>query len=433
MRFVLAKQETSLLTVTGKPKFFYGYIIVLVAFLVMMVAHGLFSTFGVFFNPLLAEFGWSRATISGASSLCFLINGFLAIIVGGLTDRFGPRIVMTIWGLFLGLGYLLMSQINSIWQLYLFYGVITGIGLSAGDVLPLSTIARWFVRKRGMMSGIAKVGTGLGMFIMPLVASGLILAYDWRTSYIILGTIALVFISFVAQLLRRDPGQMGQLPDGEKQADAEPLDLVEEGLSLWEAIHTRRFWMICPAYLTIFFCTQTITVHIAPYAVDLGISAINAAGILSIIGGISMGGRLVMGGAGDKIGNRRAIIICFLILVAALFWLQVAKELWMLYLFAVMYGFAHGGFFALISPMIAELFGIRSQGIILGAVIFSGALGGAVGPVLAGHMFDVMDSYQLAFLVCAIIAVVGLIVVSLLKPITGKGGTNDPRRSARFS
>jgi len=399
-----------------KPKFFYGYIIVTAAFCIQMVAWGISSTFGVFFKPLLTEFGWSRATISGASSLYSLLMGFLSIMAGGLTDRFGPRIIIGIGGFFLGVGYLLMSQINTIWQLYLFYGVIIGIGASPMDVSLLSTVARWFVKRRGMMSGIIKAGTGIGMLIMPIVANWLISTYSWRISYIILGSLALVLIISLAQLLRRDLGQMQQLSDGEEQATAGSVNLVEVGLSLREAIHTRQFWAICAAYLTILFCVQTIMIHIAPYTVDLGISATNAANVLGTIGGVSIVGRLVMGYAGDRNGNKPAMSICFLILVLALSWLQFAKELWMLYLFAIIYGVTHGGFFALISPMVAELFGTGSHGTILGIVIFIGAIGGTIGSVLAGYIFDITGSYQLAFLICAGVSAIGLILSLLLKP-----------------
>ncbi|HUV56012.1 MAG TPA: hypothetical protein VMV84_02145, partial [Dehalococcoidales bacterium] len=112
------------MTEKNKPKFFYGYIIVLAGFGIQAVGCGIFVTYGVFFTPLLIEFGWMRATLSGAASLSFLLLGFISIIVGRLCDRFGPRIVMTGCGIFLGLGYLLMSRVSAIWQLYLFYGVV---------------------------------------------------------------------------------------------------------------------------------------------------------------------------------------------------------------------------------------------------------------------------------------------------------------------
>jgi len=406
------------LTADKKPKLFYGYIVVLAAFGIQAVAWGLCSTFGVFFNPLLIEFGWTRAMISGAFSLCFLILGFISIIVGGLNDRFGPRMIMVVCGFFVGLGYLLMSQLNTIWQLYLFYGVIVGIGMSGMDVLSLSTIARWFVRRRGMMSGIVKAGAGIGMVIMPPIASWLISSYGWRTSYFIIGIIALALVILVAQFLRRGPAQMGQLPDGEEEVNIGCLNSADGGFSFQEAIHTRQFWMLCVIFLLVGFCVEAIIVHIVPHATDLGISAVSAASILAVIGGVSIIGRFVMGSAGDRVGNKPAYLICFGLLSVALLWMQLARELWMLYLFACVYGFAHGGFFAVISPWVAELFGLSSHGVILGAVLFSTTIGGAIGPVLAGHIFDITSSYQLAFLVFTVACIVGFILTLLLKPIT---------------
>lgn len=407
------------LTEGKKPKFFYGYVIVAANFSIMMIIHGTFNVFGVFFNPLLAEFGWSRAMLSGASSFPLIIMGIMAIAMGVFTDKFGPRIVMTAAALFFGVGHLLMSNVNTIWQIYLFYLVI-GIGMSASDVVPLATVVRWFVKKRGIASGIMKVGTGLGMMSMPLIANGFISSFGWRTSYIILGTMVLVSVIPLAQLLRRDPRQIGQLPDGEGQTDADHPDSAEEGLSLREAIHTRQLWMVCGLYLAILFCASAILVHIIPHSVDLGVSATRAAGVASTIGGVSMLGRIVMGFAGDRIGNRQAMAVCFLILVAALSWLQFARELWTLYLFAAVYGFAHGGFFALISPTVAGLFGTRSQGILLGIIICCGTIGGAFSPFLTGAIFDIKGSYQLAFLTLLIVAIMGFILIMLLKPIGDK-------------
>lgn len=403
-----------------KPKFFYGYIIVLAGFIIQIVSWGAFSAFGVFFNPLLDKFGWTRATISGAQSLAFLIMGFASIIVGRLGDKFGPRMTMIVCGFLFGLGYLLMSQINTIWHFYLFYGVLVGIGISGVDVLLLPTVARWFVKKRGMMSGIIKVGTGVGMVIMPIVASWLIFAYGWRASYVVLGSIALVLIILPALFLRRDPGQKGLVPYGEEEVSTSGLNEAGRGFFLQEAVRTRQFWLLSIIYLFIIFCTQTIVVHIVPYALDVGISATNAASVLATIGGASIVGRLVMGSAGDRLGNRLAMVVCLLILTAALFWLQWAKELWMLYLFALVYGFAHGGVFTLISPLIAELFGLSSHGVIFGIVIFSGTIGGAIGPLLAGRIFDVTDSYQLAFVISVVVSVIALILSLLLRPTGGK-------------
>lgn len=398
-----------------KTGFSYGYVVVIAAFFILVAIAGVGASFGVFFKPLIAEFGWSRAMLSGASSLNFLLMGLLTIAAGILTDKFGPRIVMTVCGVIFGLGYLLMSQTHTIWQLYLFIGVIGAIGPSGADVIALSTTARWFVRQRSRMSGIVKTGTGVGLLIAPLLASGLINAFNWRIAYVILGVIALVLITAVSQLLRRPTQEQS---DTNGQPAATVSNAVGAGLSLREAARTRQFWEMCAAYLTLLYAAQTVMVHIAPHAIDLRVSAENAAAVLAIIGGTSIPGRLIMGTAGDKIGNRLGIRICFGILLAALLWLQLARQLWALYLFAGVYGFAHGGFFALFSPALAELFGMKSHGAILGVVVFSGTIGGAIGPFLAGYIFDTMSSYQLAFWSAAAMSIVGLMLMLVLKPIS---------------
>lgn len=399
-----------------KPRFFYGYVVITAAFFIQAIAWGINNSFGVFFNPLLTEFGWLRATISGAASLSFLVHGLVSIFMGGLNDRFGPRLIMTGCGFFLGLGYLLMTGVNAIWHLYLFYGLIVGVGQSGMEVILLSTIARWFEKKRGTMSGIIKVGTGFGMVIMPIFATWLITTYGWRTSFAVLGVVILVVIISLAQFLVRDPAKKGQFPDNERDTNLSRLNSVEDGLSSQEAVHTRQFWTICAVYFIILVCVYTVLMHIVQHAIDLGISAANAANILASIGAVSIAGRFVMGGAGDRIGNRLALLICLLFLLIGLTWLQLAKKLWMFYLFAALYGFAHGGFFTLGSPLLAGLFGTRSHGLIFGIVIFISTIGGAIGPVMAGHIFDVTKSYQIVFLILAMLSVIGLILTASLKP-----------------
>ncbi len=411
-----------------EPKFFYGYVVVAITFFIMVVMWGTFYSFGVFFKPLLEEFGWTRAVISGAFSLGIILQGLLGIVMGRLNDRFGPRSVLTGCSFFLGLGYLLMSQVSTTWQLYLFYGVIVAIGMSAGYIPLVSTVARWFVKGRGMMTGIILAGIGLGTMIIPPLASRLILTYDWRTSYIIVGITVLVLVILAAQFLRRDPSQKGQLPYSVGEVNEQKSNLDASGFSLRQAIRTRQFWMLWVMQFSYGFGLMSIMVHIVVHATGLGISLITAANIVAIIGGIGIAGRVIMGSAADRIGNKSAIIIGFILMSAVLFWLVVAREVWMLYLFAIILGFAYGGLDTPFSPMIAELFGLSSHGALFGIIALGFAIGGAIGPVLAGAIFDITRSYGPAFLVSAVVSVIGLILTVLLKPIIG-GEKNDSGRS----
>ena len=399
-----------------RPRVFYGYIVVAVAFLIMLMMWGACYSFGIFFEPLLAEFGWSKATTSGAFSLSFFLTGLLGVFAGKLTDRFGPRIVVTVCGFFLALGYLLVSQTSALWQLYLFYGVVVALGMSA-SVIPLqSTVARWFVKRRGAMTGTIISGIGMGMVVVPPVANWLISSYSWRTSYIVVSISALVLIISSAQFLKRDPGKIGQLPYGGDGLE-EKGGSLDTGFSLREAIRTWQFWTLGVALLCFTMSEGTILVHIVSHAIGLGISVTNAALIIPIIGGISIPSRILMGIAGDRIGNKPAWTICFVFLTISFFLLLIARELWLLYLFAVIFGSGYGGLSALISPMVAELFGLRSHGVIFGVIImFGGTAGMAVGPLLAGHIFDITGRYQLAFIIYVVILVIGLILTSLLRP-----------------
>jgi len=399
---------------TGDIKLFYRHIITASCFSIQAIGVGAHISFGVFFNPLITEFGWSRATISGASSMAFFLMGLLSIFVGRLNDRVGPRIIMTITGIFFGLGLLLMSRLDFVWQLYLFYGVVVGIGLSSIDVVALTTIARWFDKKRGMMTGIVKVGTGAGYLICPIGASLLISNYGWRTTYIIIGSAVLIILVSIAQLLKRDPSTLSPVEDLQtKKVVCEP-NSADEGFSLSEVLCTRHFWTICIANLVFVFCAMIIVVHIIPHARDIKISVTNAASILSVIGGASIFSRIATGIAIDRIGSKKVMIFCFLLLTIALFWLSIAGSLWALTLFAVIYGLAHGGIFTVISPMVAEFFGISSHGIILGVVVFAGNLGGSVSPILAGLIFDATGGYGPVYGICLLMIALGLaLLISL--------------------
>jgi MFS family permease len=403
-----------------RAKYFYGYNIVAAGFMIQAVCVGAMFTSGVFFKEFQAEFGWSRAVISGASSLSFLFMGAFGILAGRLNDRIGPRVIIMASGTSLGLGYLFMSRLQDPWQLYLLYGLLAGIGFSTHDVITLSTVARWFVKRRGMITGIVKVGTGLGQLTVPLIATAFIVRYGWRTSYIILGALVLFSLVAVAQVLRRDPQEIGLLPDDESNGPESAGNRPpEQGVPLREAVRTGQFWTMCVAEFAVLFCLLTVIVHIVPHATDLGLPTATAAGVLATIGGVSMLGRIVMGTMNDRIGGKKSLIICFTVLLCGLLWLQTAQESWMLFLFAAIYGFAHGGFFTVVSPTVAELFDTGSHGVLFGIILFCGTIGGAIGPLLGGAIFDLTGSYQTLFLILTGVTVIGFVMIIMLRPLQG--------------
>jgi MFS family permease len=407
--------------VKTRTPFFYGYVIVALIFIFQVIMFGSSATSGVFFKPLINEFGWSRALLSGAFSFSRIISGISAIIMGGLNDRFGPRTTVTICGLLAGAGFLLMSLTHTVWQLYLFYVVIVGLGMGGVYSPQMSTIARWFTHKRNLMTGIAFVGGSLGGLIIPPLANKLIFATGWRNSFVVLGAVTLVIIVSGAQFLRTNPRQMGQMPYGEatslKLQEYKPKSGVE-GFSLKEAMRTRQFWTASIMGFFNIFCLQTIMVHIVPHATDMGISAASAANILAVLSAGLLMGSLVMGFLADRIGTRKAAIICFVPMLAVLLLLLPVTEPWMIGLLVFAMACGNGGCAAIMSNLFAELYGIKSHGLILGFSSLMGSLGGALGPFIAGYIFDTNGSYQWAFILCGALIAAGLATAISLRPVT---------------
>jgi MFS family permease len=402
----------------GSP-IFYGYVIVAAAWITFVAAFGVHYAFGIFLKPMLAEFGWGRGVTSGAYSLSWLLQGLSAVIMGRINDRYGPRLVLTICGVLLAAGFLLTTCISAGWHLYLSYGVLTGLGTGGLYVPVASTIARWFIIRRNVMTGVAVSGIGLGTFLLSPVANYLISIYDWRNAYIILGISVFVVIVLAAQLFRRDPAQMGLRPygqTGDQQLTMEQGAPEEvQGHLLREAVRTPEFWIIFGMFFCFGFSVISIMVHIAPHATDMGKSPATAANFVASIGVASIFGKILLGSLGDRIGNRTVFIICFSLMSASLFWLVPAERTVFLFLFAVAFGLAYGGNATSQSPLLATIFGLRSHGLIFGVVNNGFTIGATLGPVAAGAVFDLTGSYRSAFLVIAGAATAGLILTILLK------------------
>ena len=233
----MTNQNISLSEDKKNAGFFYGYIILVASFFILVILGGITSSFGVFLKPVLNEFGWSRAAISSAYSLNMIIFGVVGIVAGRISDRFNPRVSLTIGGLFTGLGFLLMSQVSTIWQIYVFYGVLSGIGIGFIAIPLLSLVARWFVKGRGLASGIIVAGSGLGTVIIPPLANLIISNYSWQTAYLVLGAAALVLLIVFAQLLRRAPGHSPMTNESNvKKGDSQ--NLQTRGVSLRDALRT---------------------------------------------------------------------------------------------------------------------------------------------------------------------------------------------------
>lgn len=401
-------------TAVNNSRFFYGYVIIGVGFLCLALMWGTMVSFGLFLKPMSAEFGWNRAIPSGAYAVAMFSLGIAGTITGRVSDRYGPKMVLTVGAVLLGLAFILMSGIQTLWQLYLVYGLMVGLGLSSGFVPLSSAVARWFYRRRGLMTGLLLAGFGAANFIGPPVSNMLINAYGWRQAYLILGIATLVLLAGVAQLLRRDPSEAGRLPYGE----ASEVEAAQNGIhySTRDITRSTAFWWLL--FLNIFFGIgqMAVTVHMAPFATDLGLSSYVAANIVAVIGISNIAGRIGMGSAIDRFGSWRTLTFSAVVVLASLAWLIFADQTWMLFALAIIFGIGTGGVPAVMSPVVADIFGLKSHGAVLGMTALGWGIGSAAGPIIAGYIFDVTASYQFAFILFAVLGAANLPLAFLLKP-----------------
>jgi len=403
-----------------KDKLFYGWIIVLVFLIVGTTLWGIRFSFGVFFKSIAGEFNLSRATTSAIPSAYMVLSGVFVILGGWALDRYGPRIVVLLMGLATGFSLLLTSQADSVWQLFMAYSLLLSIGSSAIYVVIMSTVSRWFDKKRGMALGIACSGAGLGTVVMAPLATYLIVSFDWRMAYIILGIIAWLIVIPLSRPLKKGPYEIGTLPDGVttpsgniNNNEEDNLHLV--GFSLPRALRTRSFWLLMFSGLLFASNLLLILTHLVPHATDIGISVVEAATVLSLIGGTAAAGSILIGTISDRIGKKVSAIICTLLQAGALLWLVWAQDLWMFYLFAVVYGFAYGGFGPSIAAIVSKIFGLDKIGAILGVLDVGFGIGAAVGPYIGGLIFDVSHSYFMAFLIGTATMLLATLLIALVQ------------------
>ncbi len=402
-----------------KDKLFYGWVVVGTFFIVGITLYGIHFSFGVFFESIESTVHLNRAETSTVSSVNMLLAGVCAFLAGWALDRYGPRIVVLLMGLFTGLSLLLTSQTDSLWQLFLTYSLLLAMGTGALFVVSMSTVSRWFDKKRGLALGLASSGAELGMLIMAPFATYLISNVSWRTAYFVIGLIAWLIVIPLSRLLKRDPYEIGALPDGVK-SDSHDIGEKEDGirlsgLSLPQVFRTRSFWLVI--LIWIFFASNIflVTTHLVPHARDINFSPMEAATVLSLIGGISIVGRVLLGIASDRIGRKLTAIICTLLQAGAMVWLIWAQDLWMLYLFALVYGFAFGGMVPVMAALVSDTFGLGRIGVILGLLEISFGVGAAIGPAVGGLIFEARGSYSLAFLLGAVAMVIVTLLISLIR------------------
>ena len=383
---------------------YYGWIIVAMAFLANMVGYGLAYSYGIFFKPMSNEFSWSRSATAGAFGFYGILHTLLAFFAGRLCDRFGPKLVLAIGGFCLGLSMILMRYLTSIWELYIFYGVLFSIGIASVYIPVMSTVSRWFKAKRGLAIGLTAAGLGAGSLIFSPMSAWLISSFGWRTAYTVLGILALVIFIPIVKFLKQVPRE---------STESEGL----EGFSFSEAFCTRSFWAFSFSWFFIAIAMWAILIHIVPLATDRGMPLMTAGILAGIIGAASIIGRINAGFLSDKVGRKRVLITEYSVQLISFILLLYSTKVWMLFLFAVLFGLSSGGWAGVIAAFPADYFGLRATGSILGFANVLAGVGVAMGPYLGGYIFDTARSYDYMVVMCIIATMAAIVSGLFLTPV----------------
>ncbi|MCL4535456.1 MAG: MFS transporter [Bacteroidetes bacterium] len=415
------------------PRFFYGWVVVGVCFLTLAVTYAISHGFSVFYVAILQEFGWTRADTAAAYSLNRIVNGFTSPLGGILVDRWGPRRLIPLGALILAIGLFLTSQLQALWQYYIYYGVIVALGITCTGMIPNTTIlTHWFQRWRGTAVGLSFAGVGAGMFLIVPGAQYLISNFGWRLSYIALAGLVLAVqptLNAVFQRLR--PQEKGLLPDGEATAAGQQprprqrrvvvVDRAwaEREWTVATALRTHRFWLLFATLVLASIATQTWMVHQVALMVDAGFDALLAASVFGLMGVFASVGKIIWGVVSDMLNREWSYTIGSAATGAGIFvllWLTMTPESWMLLAFAALFGIGQGTIAPLFSGVSADIFQGRNFGSIWGVSFIGVGLGTALGPWLGGYSFDLTGDYQAAIWGTLVALVASVIAVWLTGP-----------------
>lgn len=417
-------------------RLYYGWVVTWTSFSVLAITYGIQFSFGVLIPDIEAETGWTRTQVSLAYSLYVLLYSSLSFASGALTDRLGPRPVVALGGLFLGAGYVLTGLAQQVWHLYLALGVLAALGMSASFVPCNATVVRWFVRRRGQALSIATAGTALGGLSFPPLAGAMAASVGWRATYVAFGSIVALWLLGASRLMVRSPEDRGLVVDGDPVTLPLPLPTSEattpapsgNDLDAREAVRTAAFWITGGIFAFTWVAVFFPLVHLAPFAESLGLSRGVASAAVGAIGVGGLAGRLLSGAASDRLGRLPTLALVTGVQAAAFLGFAASDGALAVYLAAVVFGFGYGGSTTLFPAVVADNFGRRNAGAIVG-LIFAGAGSlAAIGPTLAGYLYDTTGSYRLSFILSGGSNAISLLLVAVL---AASVASSRSRRSAR--
>jgi MFS family permease len=423
-------------TGTRKP-LYYGWIMLAAVVFVMLAGSGIRAVFGVFIKPIEAEFGWSRAQLSGAAALSLFVLGAVGPMVGWLADVWGPRRVMLLATAVLGAGTVLSSFVGHLWQFYISAGLLMAMGAGGLGMATSSTVAaRWFVARRGLILGILGGAMSAGQMLIVPMAMVIIRLYGWRASFLWLGVGVLVLaLPMILAFVRDDPADKGLKPYGAGTAAGAAFGGVkdERRVPVSEAMGVPAFWLLAS---TFFVCGYTsnglVLTHLVPHAAEHGFSEMHAAQALGIMGAMNIVGTVASGWICDRFGRKGPLAFYYGVRGLSLIFLLYVWNVPSLHVFAAIFGLNYISTVPPTTTLTANIFGRLSVGALSGWIYFSHQVGSAIGAWAGGAIFDATGSYSWAFLSAAVLAFIASGLSLLIKevPISARPSPRAAPRGA---
>jgi MFS family permease len=403
-----------------------GWLMVAVGSVLLLLMFGTRLSFGLYIKPIAESFGASRASVSASQSLYMVVYSVFALIAGGLTDRYGPRKVLVVGAVLMGLGMLLASRIATIWQYYLSYGILVAIGSGAMYVPVTGAVSKLFDRRRNLALGITASGAGLGQFLFPPLMEGIVEARGWQAAFVCTAFLLLVIgVGLPWFLLKGNRLPLAQLAKENRkeipsqQGASESLQ-AQTHYTLFQAMKTAPFWMYFGMYFIVCFVIDGVLfVHLYPYFTDIGFEGQTAAKAFGLVGLISTVTMIAFAPVGDKGNKRHLLILLFAIHTLLLYWLMKLNTALGLWAFVAVYGVTLGAAWPLTLSILPDIFGSRSVSSILGVCTLAFGLAGLLAPWLAGYLFDLYGSYLPVFRLTILLSIGGVVFTFFIRKTKG--------------
>jgi MFS family permease len=413
-----------------RPGAYHGWRIVAVAFLTHCLTVGcVFYSFGVFFTPLLAEFGWTRAQLSWGFSSISIFGALYSPFVGRIVDRYGPRPTQLFGVAVLGCTFMLLSRVQSLVEYYALLALLLSLGSTALGPIPSNTaVAGWFLRRRGRALGLATAGISMGGVVFVPLTHVLIEHLGWRRAFVALGaTVLAAGLAPVALVMRKPPKELPPIEHGVRTRGSDLAGELERSVTVREALRDRNFWLIAAAFALTVMGLSAILLHQIPLLIDLGVSASQASLALAATAGVGVVGKLGFGALLDRFDQRRVIVGCFLLQAAGLLLLPFAGVPAMLVLYVLVYGYAMGGNATLQATILGECFGRLHYGAIAGRMSPIIVLSQAAAVPIVGWLRDRTGTYLPSIALIVVTTLAAAVCVSRLRlPVRARGRHSGP-------